>query len=97
VSHRTQTTVKHWIDLDEREQFDAVKPYTNRTVAVRQLIAVVVDGSLKPTIEGIGSTRLKSGALGMGTDLWFDRWLPDYDRVLAILAAHGIKTPGGKP
>jgi hypothetical protein len=81
MKHRTQTVVKHWIDLDESEQFDVSEGgFTRRVV---RLLVEIFDGS---------DIRF-SGYLG---NLSWTHWLSSAtkaEHIYPILRAHGIETP----
>lgn len=92
MSHRTSTTVTHWIDLDDRERFDF--PNHNRTITYRalRLTVQVVDGSVS-SIDVTGARLLKDGRLSSGTirkNVW-ER--SAREALYSLLNARGIKTP----
>lgn len=93
MSHKTQTTVTHWIDLSEAEQFEHRTHGSGNLIRVLQIQADVVDGSLRRNVQAWGARILKSGELGLTSHVKFFNGDDLRSTVYPILAAHGIKVP----
>jgi hypothetical protein len=90
MSHHTQTTVRHWLELTEAERFEYAD-WNGKPTTVIRLEATVVDGSLS-SVVGTGRAHLKSGALG-NVDKTIRFFGSHREVTHKILRAHGIPTP----
>lgn len=96
MSHRTQTTVRHWFDLTPAERFTLQVTRTGGTMRAESVHCSVVDGSLSSGVEVHGVNIRKDTTDGArNSHRFWDGRLPE--ALIVALRAHGIPVAAAVP